>query len=498
MNDHAPQPVKSTSRWSYFFISLVVLFAGLLIAWFYLGHHNEQVLQAMITETNHREPEGWQLEDLERRRRSVSDEDNLGLLLFQAKTLRPKEWMYWDGYGPRTDDDERSDEVISHLCKMEELAPNRRLSYQQFSALRNEVCRGEEYLVAIRKGTDKTWGRYPISFSKDGISTLLPFTQDAREYCNALCHEATLRADLGTKADLDLSLDSCRRAILCNRAIGDEPTLISVLVRIAIRARSFKKIERIVAQGEPSPEALAQMQKLLEEDEAENMLIQGARGERALMDRMMLALQRGDLKYADVRKIMTTGARSQLYGLEDWAFWATAGSSDLNRAAFLKLNNRFVEIAEMPVEDMTEAVNHLSAQIQHEPKFVRSLFPAVIKVTAAYRKITAQSRAMRVLLAAERFRQQQGRWPEKLSELVPEFLDKVPLDPYDGQPLRWTRKDDGWVIYSVSTDGTDDGGNLSDRSMQKGVDLGFRLYDPDQRRLPYKEPELEPVPLPMK
>src|SRR5262249_47611630 len=111
------------------------------------------------------------------------------------------------------------------------------------------------------------------------------------------------------------------------------------------------------------------------------------------------------------------------------------------------------------------------------------------KVTAAYVRVTAQLRCARVMLAAERYRQLHGRWPEKLDELVPEFLDKVPLDPFDSQPLRWVRRSDGWTVYSVSADATDDGGNLSDRFMQNGVDIGFRLFDLNQRRLPYVEPQ---------
>lgn len=485
MNEHAPRPVQSRSRWSQFLVGVVVLFAGLLIGWIYLGSRNEHILRTEIEETNRLEPEGWQLEDLERQRRVVSDEDNSGLLLHAAKPLRPNQWMYWEGYPPVANDEDRTEASLKHLAAMEELTPNRRLSYHQFTALRNEVCRGHEFFAAVRQASAKPWGRYPIKYSSDGISSLLPFTQESRDYANALCWDAMLRAETG---EMELGLEDCRGIINCNRAIGDEPTLISVLVRIAIRARSFKKLERLLAHGEPPAEALAQMQKMLEEDEAENILLQGARGERALMDRMMLALQRGELKYSQIRAIMSQGARGQLYGLEDWAFWATAGSPDLNRAAFLRLNNRFVEIAQLPVEDMPAAIDELTAEVEHESKFIRALFPAVVRVTGANLRVTTQSRCARVMLAAERYRQQHGRWPEKLTELVPAFLDKVPLDPYDGLPLRWVRKDDGWTVYSVSRDGVDDGGNLSERWMQKGVDLGVRLYDVDQRRLPHPEP----------
>ena len=47
---------------------------------------------------------------------------------------------------------------------------------------------------------------------------------------------------------------------------------------------------------------------------------------------------------------------------------------------------------------------------------------------------------------------------ERLEELVPQFLPSVPLDPYDGQPLRYKRLPAGFVVYSIGADGRDDGG----------------------------------------
>ena len=52
----------------------------------------------------------------------------------------------------------------------------------------------------------------------------------------------------------------------------------------------------------------------------------------------------------------------------------------------------------------------------------------------------------RVALAVERFRLAQGRLPENLNELVPQFLPKVLVDPFDGQPLRYHRLDKGYIV----------------------------------------------------
>jgi hypothetical protein len=52
-----------------------------------------------------------------------------------------------------------------------------------------------------------------------------------------------------------------------------------------------------------------------------------------------------------------------------------------------------------------------------------------------------------------------GHYPERPESLVPEYLSKVPIDPFSGQPLRYRPADgDEPKVYCVGTDEDDDGG----------------------------------------
>ena len=73
-------------------------------------------------------------------------------------------------------------------------------------------------------------------------------------------------------------------------------------------------------------------------------------------------------------------------------------------------------------------------------------------------EMIALTRAAITSLATERYRLAEGRLPGKLADLVPEYLDAVPEDPFDGQPLRYRRREKGYVIYSIGKDGVDGGG----------------------------------------
>jgi hypothetical protein len=73
-------------------------------------------------------------------------------------------------------------------------------------------------------------------------------------------------------------------------------------------------------------------------------------------------------------------------------------------------------------------------------------------------EVKANARLALTALAVEQYRLSQRKVPQKLVELTPQFLREVPADPYDGAPLRYRALTNGYVIYSVGSDGRDDGG----------------------------------------
>src|SRR5207248_5771811 len=97
------------------------------------------------------------------------------------------------------------------------------------------------------------------------------------------------------------------------------------------------------------------------------------------------------------------------------------------------------------------------------------------------------------MIAVERYRRVNNRWPDTLTDLVPTFLPNMPLDPFDGKPLRYRRLDDGVVIYSISSDGKDNGGKFDKDPAKAGSDLGVRLWDVPQCRQPPKPPPNVPL-----
>lgn len=63
-------------------------------------------------------------------------------------------------------------------------------------------------------------------------------------------------------------------------------------------------------------------------------------------------------------------------------------------------------------------------------------------------------------LALELYNRRIGRYPSTLDELVPSYLPSLPIDPLNGEPLRYRLLNGSPVLYSVGDDRDDDGGRL--------------------------------------
>jgi hypothetical protein len=64
-----------------------------------------------------------------------------------------------------------------------------------------------------------------------------------------------------------------------------------------------------------------------------------------------------------------------------------------------------------------------------------------------------------VACALERYRLGFGKYPASEDDLVPKFVNTVPLDVCDGKPLKYRVRSEGqFLLYSVGWNEQDDGG----------------------------------------
>ncbi len=95
---------------------------------------------------------------------------------------------------------------------------------------------------------------------------------------------------------------------------------------------------------------------------------------------------------------------------------------------------------------------------------------------------TDRAGTITVLAIARYAADHDGLYPDTLEDLVPAYLNDVPIDPFSGEPMcyqRITQPNDTitFVVYSTGADGIDDGGNLHPNGNSKATydrtDPGF-------------------------
>lgn len=80
------------------------------------------------------------------------------------------------------------------------------------------------------------------------------------------------------------------------------------------------------------------------------------------------------------------------------------------------------------------------------------------RIVSSYDRLELFRRFTMTVFALARYREEQGRYPERLDQLVPAFLANLEIDVFSGKPLLYRRTADGFVLYSVGPNGQDDGG----------------------------------------
>jgi hypothetical protein len=251
-------------------------------------------------------------------------------------------------------------------------------------------------------------------------------------------------------------------------------------------------LENGLAQGRVPEKELLDLQKELEQEAESPFFLIGVRGERALMNSMLENFEKGEVPYQHFRTILA-GSRLQILGqtapkgtLQDALIWYLFQNLKNEHAKILQYMNEIVELAKRPSWETVDLVGAKEGAMRQKPTILAVFCPGTYTMALADAQTKAALRTAYTALAVERFNLATGRWPDKLEELVPRYLPSVPLDPFDGAPLRLARKGSAIIVYSISLDKIDQEGTLLKDPISKGSDLGFVLLDPDQRRQPAK------------
>jgi hypothetical protein len=130
-------------------------------------------------------------------------------------------------------------------------------------------------------------------------------------------------------------------------------------------------------------------------------------------------------------------------------------------AAYLDLMEECMRILRQPLAKQLGEVQNLTAKIKTIPEScvaTRTVLPALGRFVEEHLARQARLHNTLAALAVERYRLKHKKLPEKLDDLVPEFLHAVSIDPFTGEAIVYKKLLKGYVVYRLGNDQEDDGG----------------------------------------
>lgn len=356
-----------------------------------------------------------------------------------------------------------------------------------------------ELLREARGRNDAHWG---IHFSSPMLEVLLPPSGEHRQVAR-LARAAALSYHLQDRDDE--ALGTIRDVVQQANVIARAGTLISSLVSIAIHALAFETLEDCLPDmpmDDPGVrrEAEELLAQLLDEQVGRGMLVRALYLERICVLDTFNCIRDGKFPLGDLwgvgtgRAILLTVRKHTPLHQTDCA-WAVRQFTDYVEAA--KQLDYPATVRKLPKADVDrDSFGHFLAY------GVGSLVVGPLeRVFQMHYNVLASRRMAATALAMRLFETDHGRRPEKLEELVPDYLEEIPEDPFtpDGSPIKLGEWGGQPVLYSFGKDGIDDGGRWAENPEQSRDSEEYDLvvflnaYEPDaESQLEYVRRELNP------
>jgi hypothetical protein len=312
----------------------------------------------------------------------------------------------------------------------------------------------EETFRLLKEAAKSPACRYPVDLT-EGPGMELPHLAPLRGLARLLALKTLWAAETGDQASAAAAIIDC---LGLGASVRQEPILISQLVCWALLGIAIEALNDAQHRTVFSVALLGELQDALAAMEGTEGLILAIKGEH------FSTLQK-------VRDYATASHEDFGYSPEVMAQMKERLPTDTDiRAAYSAL----IAATELPFQE-----GHAEfTRIHMEGK---SLDTAMPRTLLAFTRMQAQLRCARVALAVSQYQQTEGALPESLDVLVPHFLDSVPLDPFDEQPLRYRREGEGFIVYSVGDNLVDDAGvrNLENElGPTRWADVGYSVGMP--------------------
>ncbi len=309
----------------------------------------------------------------------------------------------------------------------------------------------EQRLDTIKRASQMDRCAFPVNWD-DGFAALLPHLAQFREAQRLVTARMMIAAREGRT---DEALQWCEVGLRMSEHVGQEPTLIAFLVRVAMQSTLFSGFEDVCGEMPvPAERAIALRDAVTSEDLSEHfdraMLAERAFGlwffEHVPSDEIGEVLDENLPPLWDAAQGLYTGYLGAPIRKHDQLEYVRLMQAQL---AYLDQPWRQAKEVLSPVEERMGEMKYLAP-------LTRMLVPALSRAQMKRDLGIAQLDQFRIALMLNVYRQQQGRYPQTLDALAEAMDWQPPEDIFAGAPFHYRREGDGYTLWSIGQDLDDD------------------------------------------
>ncbi len=333
--------------------------------------------------------------------------------------------------------------------------PRGPLDSDSVEAIISHLQANKEALEFLKKAAAIEHCRYDLDFSQ-GMMMPLPYEIDILD-CAPLLAEQTLL--LAHRSNGDAAVKNIAKQLALAQSLKKEPILTSQMSRMGWIAFSCSSMEDTLNRTTLNDEQLTSLQQQLNHVYQDERITRGLIGERCFIIELF-------------RNIYDIDLEQMTHPSPPPKIPRIPGVKDRNFLMALDVIGQYIDALKLPRQQQLSRYREIAAEVDKLSVSFYSLTKMCARplewVALKDLQYAAQIDCTRVALGIERYRLAKGALPKVLDDLVPQYIDKVPIDPFDGEPLRYKLTEPGYIVYSIGEDGTDEGGLEKGKVAQKG------------------------------
>ncbi len=367
-----------------------------------------------------------------------------------------------------------------------ELSPEQRTAFSEWVDQNEQAW--EQYVAGSRKPyCFREYSGYPDDDEPMLIDVLLPHLTEMRDLSKLGISLSRKHAEEG---DIAQALDACLAVIRCGWHWQGNGTLIEQLVGWAIERIGYDQMAMILDSADLSAAQISDIDQQLADIASKGYREVSVEFERvSFLDIVQHSFTKGG---PGGGHIIPKAFQMLDDGDEPFAYMG-AGLIHAGRNRTVAEGNKLYDQMEKmvklsPYQRNTSDVESVDDVLETFNKYRYGLFwafmPAIQRISDRRYQLKSTHEAMLTVLGIKRWEKEKGSPPESLEQLKEAgYLKTLPDDPYSDGVLRYIKKDNDFVLYSVGEDFQDNGGkeNPDDRwGRSEGGDKVFWPLDSEK------------------